>query len=187
MNFAEDIVARARGDLNRAQRDASSARDKLARAESEISDLEAFLRKLDHYSSPAVTGSTSRTFEHGPRRTRQRVGGKSKALVNVAIDIIRDAGTRVPIVDLFDGILARGLDIGGADEKSNLAGYLSRDPRVDYERNVGWGIVNEGVAPEPASQQATPSIAEGGSNDRPTIDLPGIGGGQPPSTFAGAG
>ena len=170
MSFAEDIVARAKGDLNRAERDAASVRERLGRAESEIADLHAFLRKLEHYVGP-VAASADRNEQHAGRDRERRIstGGKSRELVDIAINKIRKADQRVPIADLFAAILERGMTIGGKDEKSNLAGYLSRDPRVDYERGVGWGIANEGAASAPSSQEATPSMTVGGSNDRTTL------------------
>jgi len=173
MGFAEDILSRARGDLNRAERDAAIARERLVRAEAEISDLQAFLRKLEHYVGPV--GETVSRSDNTARRVRilhVPSGGKSRELVDIAIDKISEVGGRVPITDLFNAILERGMKIGGKDEKSNLAGYLSRDPRVDYERGIGWGIVTEGAASAPASQEAAPSLAEGGSNERATLASP---------------
>lgn len=188
MGFAEDILARARGDLNRAERDAAVARERLVRAEAEIGDLQAFLRKLEHYVGPV--GEAASRSDSAARRSRiphVAGGGKSRDLVDVAIDKIREVGARVPITDLFNAILERGMKIGGKDEKSNLAGYLSRDPRVDYERGIGWGIVTEGAASAPASQEAAPSSAEGGSNERATLALePDLERLLGPSTSAGA-
>jgi hypothetical protein len=40
-------------------------------------------------------------------------------------------------------------------------------------RSVGWTVVeDEGAAPEPASGETAPSIAEGGTDDRSTLADP---------------
>ena len=168
MTFTTDIHSRAQSDLQRAERDASSARDKLARAESEINDLRAFLRKLEHYAAPVVV-------DEQPRATRsiRGSGGKGKRLADFSIAEIHKAGRRVPIADLFDAVIKAGIVIGGRDEKSNLAGYLSRDKRIDFERGEGWGIVEtEGAALVPASGDTAPSNLAGGTDERSTLANP---------------
>lgn len=172
MNFADDIVARAKGDLNRAERDALSARDKLVRAEAEIADLQAFLRKLEHYVGPIATSSAPRARLVADIPKRIAGGGKSRELVDAAIERIQQSGGRVPISDLMKHIIDRGMEIGGKDEKSNLAGYLSRDPRVNYIKPDGWGFATERAASSPASQEAAPSLITGGPNERTTLDHP---------------
>ncbi|WP_423605667.1 hypothetical protein [Sphingomonas sp. MS122] len=95
-------------------------------------------------------------------------------MVDVAIAAIEEAGKPVPIGDLLDAVLAAGFTLGGADQKSNLAGYLSRDPRVASRgRNVGWDIIrSEEAASEPASDDAASSTTTGGTNDRTTLADP---------------
>lgn len=168
MAFTSDIDTRAKSDLQRAERDAASARDKLVRAEMEINDLRAFLRKLEHYASPS-------SVPEQPRATRspRGSGGKARRLADFCIEEIRKAGGRIPIADLFTAAMAAGLDIGGRDEKSNLAGYLSRDKRIDFAHGEGWGIVEtEGAALMPASGEAAPLFGTGGTDERSTLTHP---------------
>jgi hypothetical protein len=64
---------------------------------------------------------------------------------------IAQAGRPLTIGELVDVCVGQGLKIGGRDLKSNLAGYLSRDPRVEsLGRGVGWAIV-ENDAPDSTS------------------------------------
>ncbi len=64
--------------------------------------------------------------------------------MDAAIEAIRTAGQPLPIGDLLDAVIAQGFKFGGQDHKSNLAGYLSRDPRVvSRGRGVGWDIADE--------------------------------------------
>ena len=168
MAVTNDIGSRAQADLQRAEREAANARDKLARADSEINDLRAFLRKLEHYASPVDAGEQSR----GARRPRGS-GGKAKLLSDFCISEIRKVGKRVEIADLFGALRVAGMEIGGRDEKSNLAGYLSRDKRVNYVRGEGWGITNDdGAASMPDSEQAAPVSNQGGTDERSTLALP---------------
>lgn len=106
----------------------------------EIAEIRAFIRKLNLYIYPQT--------EKGDRM-RRGTGGKARLLSNYCLAKIREAGRRVPISDLFAAILDEGLDVGGRDEKSVLAGYLSRDPRINYKRDEGWGENEKGTAREP--------------------------------------
>jgi hypothetical protein len=168
MTEQNDIGARARSDLQRAERDAASAREKMTRAEAEINDLRAFLRKLEHYAVP---------MESAQIRTRalRGSGGKAKRIADFCIEIIQTAGRRVEMGDLFPAVLEAGIEIGGTDEKSVLAGYLSRDKRLNFVRREGWGIA------EPYEEalllsgtEAVPSISIGEQVERIALNIPGI-------------
>lgn len=178
MAATDDIVARARADLQRAVAQADRARATLATAEAEISDLTAFLRTLDRYAGPLENGGEN-TNKSEHRRNESRgighPGSRGRALVDAAIEAIRTAGKPLPIGALLDAVLAAGHTLGGSDQKSNLAGYLSRDPRVASRgRSVGWDLVEtEEAAPEPASGEAASSINEGGTDERSTLTVPG--------------
>lgn len=178
MAISNDIVARATADLQRAEAAASRAREALARAEAEVADLSAFLRTLERYAAPVTRAEGMRgALEHG-KNTARSFGNSSRGtqMVDVAISVIREAGKPVPIGDLLDAVLAAGFTLGGADQKSNLAGYLSRDPRVASRgRNVGWDIIeNEEAASKPGSTDAASSSNEGGTNERTTLAFPDV-------------
>lgn len=167
MTEQNDIGARARNDLQRAERDAAVAREKLARAEAEISDLGAFLRKLEHYAVP-VGSNYART--RAPRGS----GGKAKRIADFCIGIIQNAAKRVEMNELFPAVLEAGIEIGGTDEKSVLAGYLSRDKRLNFVRGEGWGIIEtEGAALSLGGNETAPSFEIGGQDGRTTLTLPG--------------
>src|SRR5690349_13587656 len=144
MAITEGIVARATADLQRALAAAQRARMALSAAEAEAADLQAFLRTLERYASPMDTGRTSGTdSEHGKNQARalSKPGSRARELVDTAMQAIREAGRPLPIGDLLDAVLEAGFTLGGSDQKSNLAGYLSRDPRVASRgRNIGWAI-----------------------------------------------
>lgn len=168
-----DIIARAEADLQRAEAAAMRAREALAKAEAEASDLKAFIRTFQRYvDAPA----NSQDAEHSANvRSVAKVGSRARELVDATIEAIKEAGRPLPIGDALDAVLAKGHVVGGTDQKSNLAGYLSRDPRVvSRGRSVGWDIVEtEGAAIEPASEDAAPSTNQGGTNDGTTLVQPG--------------
>jgi len=67
-------------------------------------------------------------------------------------------------------VLAAGLTLGGTDQKSNLAGYLSRDPRVvSRGRSVGWDLIETEGAAEALAGEAAPSFIVGGQDDEATL------------------
>lgn len=166
MAINNDIVTRAQSDLQRAERDASSARDKLARSEAEINDIRAFLRKFEHYATPTDT-KISVPVARSPRGS----GGKARRIASHCIELIQKSGRKMPMNELFPRVIADGIEIGGTDEKSVLAGYLSRDERVYFERGVGWGIVETEGAADLLGSFTAPSLNDGGQNERATLTL----------------
>lgn len=176
MSTTDDIVSRVRADLQRAQSSAEKARLALAAWEGEVSELTIFLRTLERYAGPTqkdIVIAAPREHDKNDKVIPAH-GTNSRVLVDACIDAIQHGGRPLTIGDLVDVCIAQGLKIGGKDLKSNLAGYLSRDPRVkSLGRNIGWAIAEtEGAASAPASQEAAPSLAAGGSNDRPTLAFP---------------
>lgn len=105
--------------------------DIILQVKSEIRALQDFLARLESYGAQPANA----------QKARKHHGGKSGALVSHCVEVISTAGKRVRIDELFKSILDAGLEVGGVDEKSNLAGYLSRDPRVNYVKPDGWGLV----------------------------------------------
>lgn len=163
---SDDIQSRAQADLQRAERDMQNYQEKLTKATQERNDLSAFLRKLEHYAVPTV-------LTEGVVRTRsiRGSGGKARRIVSHCIDLIQKAGREMPMNELFPKVIADGIEIGGTDEKSVLAGYLSRDERVYFKRPVGWGIVETEGAADLLTGDATPSLIDGGQNERATLTL----------------
>ena len=177
VSITNDLVARATADLQRAQRDAEMAASRLAKAKSDVADLEAFLRTLERYASavtPAPAGvSNVEHAENGVKKWSSQPGTMARTLVDACIKRIQHAGKPQTIGELLSYLLDAGMTVGGADQKSNLAGYLSRDPRVaSLGGRKGWIVKTEGTASTPGSQEAAPSTTEGESNDRPTLAFP---------------
>lgn len=173
MAISDDIVARASADLQQALNKAGRARAQLEDAERDVADLQAFLRTLERYRNPAADRKNA---EHGVNSASSpaKPGTRARELVDTCIAAIQRARHPLKIGDLLDVVLGAGLVLGGSDQKSNLAGYLSRDPRVESRgRSIGWDVVeNEEAATVPASEEAASSIHEGGTDDRSTLTVP---------------
>lgn len=172
----DDILIRVQSDTHAARNRLSHLEAQIASARAELADLEGFVRTFERYASP-VQGSVPRESTAEPRRNKDRgvpvEGSQARRLVDRCILAITANGRAMKIGELLDVALASGLEIGGRDQKSNLAGYLSRDPRVySRGRSVGWDIVKtEGAALVPASGEAAPSFETGGTNERSTLVL----------------
>lgn len=187
MPITEDIVARANADLQRAHRDMEAAQAKLGKAQSEVADLEAFLRTLERYTTPSsasglsdiadpVTHLIGKAAENTTGRTPSRPGTMARQLADACIEAIKNNYGPMKIGDLLDVVLSQGFVVGGQDQKSNLAGTLSRDPRLfSHGRTLGWDIIeSERAAIEPGSEDAALSIDTGGTNDRTTLAFPDV-------------
>lgn len=153
MTSTEKIFERATADLQQAEAEAGTVRARLAELQSEISDLQAFVRTFNRYATlilppPVDQGradSHSR-IEHAENTSKSvlREGTIGRTLVDTVIAYIRARGEPQPIGSLLDWVLSQNLTVGGADQRSNLAGYLSRDPRLkSLGRSVGWTVVDD--------------------------------------------
>lgn len=187
MPITEDIVARANADLQRAHRDVEAVRAKLGKAQAEVADLEAFLRTLERYTVPSVetngpdrearaAGILRKIEENTTGRTPSRPGTMARQLADACIEAIKGNRSPMKIGDLLDVVLSQGFVVGGQDQKSNLAGTLSRDPRLfSHGRTLGWDIIeSERAAIEPGSEDAALSTDTGGTNDRTTLAFPDV-------------
>lgn len=172
MAITDSIVARVQVDLQQALTRAAKARAALEQSEQEVADLQAFLRTFERYAGAVSVGTfASHSNEHsGNKRQVAQAGTRGRELVDVSIAAIKHRGAPVKIGELLDAVLAAGLTLGGTDQKSNLAGYLSRDPRVvSRGRSVGWDLVETEGAAEALAGEAAPSFIEGGQDDEATL------------------
>ena len=176
MATSEGILQQVRRDLQTARERVARIEQELAGARSEMADLEGFVRTFERYSTRVDEP------DRGEERRKNKVsvlsepGTQARTLVDTCIVAIKERGAPMKIGDLLDVVLRAGLTLGGKDQKSNLAGYLSRDPRVhSLGRSVGWDVVEtEEAASEPGSDEAASSQDQGGSDDRTTLASSGL-------------
>ena len=118
-----------------------------------VADLEAvraerqklihFCEMASKYSGVEIAGASGTQVGEATRSrvcygALPRPGSKTANLVEAVLDAIDKAGHPLAIKDLVSAVHARDLTIGGANEAANLAGYLSRDKRIQYARGIGW-------------------------------------------------
>ena len=174
MAITDDIVARASADLQRALSSAEQSRAALAVAEAEVVELKGFLRRFERYAPMlALGGKPVSINEHveNNRRNELALGSRGRELVDTAIEAIKSAGRPMKIGELLDVVLEAGMKLGGSDQKSNLAGYLSRDPRVhSLGRSIGWDLVkDEKAASSLLCTEVASSHSEGGTDERSSL------------------
>lgn len=171
MATSESILQQVHRDLQTARENVVVKERQLAEAKAEMADLEGFVRTFERYSGKADAPAAETERRKNKDRGVPERGTQARMLVDTCIDAIHDKGSPMKIGDLLDVVLDKGLTLGGKDQKSNLAGYLSRDPRVESRgRSIGWDIVEtEGAASEPGSNDAAPSQDQGGTDDGTTL------------------
>lgn len=171
MATSESILQQVHRDLQTARENVAVKERQLAEARAEMADLEGFVRTFERYSGKADAPTFSTERHKNKDRGVPERGTQARMLVDACIDAIHENGAPMKIGALLEVVLANGLTLGGKDQKSNLAGYLSRDPRVESRgRSIGWDIVKtEGAASEPSSNDAAPSSDQEGTDHGTTL------------------
>lgn len=131
-----DAFALAMADLAKLRAREAKLEAELAAIRAEREKLTVFVEVGKRYSPdfPTITSASA-----------VRPGTKSAALVDAAIAAIERAARPLLIAELVNATRDAGLVIGGKNDSGNLAGYLSRDPRVSFHRNVGWWLSNRPI------------------------------------------
>ncbi len=151
------ILDKAQADLERSTARVAKLRDDLAKAEADAKQMTVVVSWLRKQMGLPDAGNGD------PAAARPRAVAasdtKTGQLVRVAIHAIKEAGRPLSIAELHDAVERAGLDIGGAQPRANLAGYLSRDARVEFVRGVGWRTVND-EGPAEARPDVVGDVAE---------------------------
>lgn len=137
MDQAEELITRARADLARQEAAESRAIEALERAREEQVKLRGFIETLEKYLgiSPAQ-GSSNKALARGSR---------SRDIVDKAVELLFFNDRPLEIGNLADLIEIEGLSIAGQNRNATLAGYLSRDERVEFVRGAGWKLTQAGL------------------------------------------
>lgn len=136
----EEMLNKARKELQKAENEYSKATAALQRAETTVAQLKAVVEWLSAQmgqedDQPAVA------------KTRPKEGSHSAKLISAAIWSLEAKGAPMSISELATSIEGMGLEIGGTKTNATLAGYLSRDDRVEYRRELsGWVLTDKASA-----------------------------------------
>ncbi len=134
MTDFKEIIAKVKADFAKAEEAEKIAEHNLRMVRAEKERLAAFMEMAARYA--AVTESKSP--EPDRKQWVPKEGTQTAAIMDKAISLVMTARRPLSIAELAEGVQAAGLKIGGKKPKVNLAGYLSRDPRINYIKDVGW-------------------------------------------------
>jgi hypothetical protein len=132
----EELIARAKADLAKQEAAEARALEAMERARAEQVKLRGFIETLERYSGIEATAVAR-------PRAQGRVS-RSRELVDKAVEILFFNDMPIEIGKLADLIEIEGLTIAGQNRNATLAGYLSRDERVEFVRPVGWQLTEAG-------------------------------------------
>lgn len=150
MRTVPEILEQARADLERAEARERRAREAAAEARADVDRLTAFLATLGQYVQEGAKPGVQDGAKPARVSKETRVGA-------AAVEIITLHGRPMQIGPLNEGLLARGVDVGGGERRNAyLASYLSKDSRLRFYRGLGWWPVALG---EPPSVEAVDSTS----------------------------
>lgn len=134
--------------IERAKADLEKLENEIARIHERILKLRNYIEMAPLYDCDAPSGDTGRS--HRP--------GSSGAAVQASMDLILEKGQRIHTRALLDALLAKGIQIGGANPAQNLSGLLSRANELNNNRALGWGLAKwgdaaQGPVPEPGANR----------------------------------
>lgn len=104
-------------------------------------------------------------------------GGAMQATEAAVTDILADAGGGpMQTRDLLEGVLARGIEVGGKDPVGVLSARLSRSTLVENVRPYGWRLKRDPPEeakphPMPAGSQMNEAVGENSVEDAPTASV----------------
>ncbi|MBF9195095.1 hypothetical protein [Microvirga terrestris] len=156
----EELIARARADLAKQEMAEVRALEALEKAREEQIKLRGFIETLERY-----LGINSASIPFAKSQAR---GSRSRDIVDKAVELLFLKKRPLEIAALADLIEIDGLSIAGQNRNATLAGYLSRDDRVEFVRGAGWQLTITGIrsmGAEHASRSA-PSLSSNPQSDQ---------------------
>jgi hypothetical protein len=134
MDSDNDLLRRAKRDLERAVVAKNKAESAFQAASMDVSRLQNFIEQLEIYREKSTFAPTG-----------QIIKNKGLLITDKVVSILENAGRPLAIQELMVELERASIDVGGENKATNLAAYLSRDNRISYERGVGWRLVSEFV------------------------------------------
>jgi hypothetical protein len=140
------------------------ALEQAEQVEKDMRDLERIVSKYKLLVVAPVETYTPPTKEGLPRSIFTRAQEEGE-------EVIRTAGHPLPIGELFQMLLDRGLEFGGRNPVSTLSACLIKNPHLKYIPRIGWWLRHVSWPPKPeevAYMHGPPpeAIAETGTRRR---------------------
>lgn len=150
----EEMLIKARKDLSKAESEFAKASTALQRAEATVNQLRAVVDWLS-------TQLGQNDSQPSNQKTRPKEGTHSAKLINAAIWSLEATGKPMSIAQLAKSVEEMGLEIGGSKSNATLAGYLSRDDRVAFRRELGgWVLTEKATSARNTSESETVEAPE---------------------------
>lgn len=146
----------AQADLEKIEKEIYMYEDLVRRRKIDRSRIIAYIELDRRYSEALETNKDEAAPEETSPATAQIPEGKAKSafFVDLSIEAIKQFGLPRSISALAKYIEEKGYDIGGQQPRATLAAYLSRDDRVEYNKEAGGWLVAEN---KEGSAEAEPS------------------------------
>ena len=104
--------------------------------------------QVDDVALPAPSGppTLSETTDSlnssskGRPRTISAEGTKGRAIADAALEILRAAAKPMQTNELYEAVVAKGVEVGGQYPSQNLGAHIFRDPRFRFDRGKGWQV-----------------------------------------------
>ena len=113
----------------------------LALARSQLESLEARRRKLleiialaESLDDPGI----SQSDDNPPRPSTRRPAQVTLDTYAAVRSLLLERGEPTKISELLEGVVARGIEVGGKDPASTLSARLSNSEEFESIRGVGW-------------------------------------------------
>ena len=128
---AIDLIANEIAELERAQDEIEGRKKSLENT------LDALHRIEAHPTALPDGGPTSNGPETGEQKRKQT----SPDLTTVAYKVLMEHGSPLHRKDLYDRLMAAGVEIAGQSPISNMTAHMSHDARFESKGSGMWGLV----------------------------------------------
>lgn len=150
---------RALADLESAENAVRRLEEQLAEAKANVNRLNSFIQLARQYGvvGPEVI-SEKRALVPAvePRRGN---GGRKWQVIDAATEILRKAGHPLKNREILSELQNQGIEVSANSDRqvADLASILSKAPRLQGKRGVGWSIRTEELAVELANVEGISS------------------------------
>jgi hypothetical protein len=147
----------------------AAARERLAALEAERDELLAFIRTYERLALAAPGAQPVPSSTAPPKRW------SSAEIVHAAMEVLAERKRPMKLAELFDAVVAKGVEIGGKNPRNNFGAMLSADKsrlttgpdgwyfKDEYPRQLDDGEYDEGLAIE----AARPCLSNGAAGSYP--------------------
>lgn len=120
--------------------------------------IQSLIHEYQRTSSSLQSRNNSRSMSQEISEDKNQY--HNEGVREAAYDILRKLDGPLPIRDLMDEIISKGLRVGGSNPTANLSTQLSRDDRFASLGREGWTLEKNIKADEPTLDQMLDDLAD---------------------------